>query len=161
MGGNNPRIETFLADAPEAARDGLLAELLATELEFRTQQGAVPQSDDYFQRFPEQESIVAGLFCLEDTRFDNTTISNPVDVRPVLENFRLIEEIGRGGMGVVWLAEQAKPVKRRVALKLIKSELASKEVLARFDAEKQALALMDHQNIARVLDAGTTSDGRP
>ena len=161
VGGNSPRIETFLAAAPEAARDGLLAELLAMEIEFRTQQGAVLQSDDYLQRFPEQESVVAGLFRVDETRFDNETPSNPVDVRPVLENFRLIEEIGRGGMGVVWLAEQEKPVKRRVALKLIKSELASKEVLARFDAEKQALALMNHQNIARVLDAGTTNDGRP
>ena len=64
-------------------------------------------------------------------------------------------------MGVVWLAEQDKPVKRRVALKLIKAELNSKDVIARFDAEKQALAMMDHPNIARVFDAGTTDDRRP
>jgi eukaryotic-like serine/threonine-protein kinase len=64
-------------------------------------------------------------------------------------------------MGVVWLAEQDEPVKRRVAIKLIKADLNSKDVLARFDAEKQALAMMDHPNIARVLDAGTTDEGRP
>ncbi len=64
-------------------------------------------------------------------------------------------------MGVVWLAEQDRPVRRRVALKLINSEFASNDVIARFSAEKQAIALMDHQNIARVLDAGTTNDGRP
>ena len=64
-------------------------------------------------------------------------------------------------MGTVWMAEQEQPVKRRVALKLVRPELASKEVVARFDAEKQALARMDHQNIARVLDAGATDSGGP
>src|SRR5213078_1149829 len=66
-----------------------------------------------------------------------------------------------GGMGEVWMAEQDQPVRRRVALKLIKAGLDSKQVLARFEAERQALALMDHVNIARVLDGGTTSLGRP
>ena len=64
-------------------------------------------------------------------------------------------------MGTVWLAEQERPVKRRVAIKLIRSEFPSREVLARFDAEKQALAMMAHPNIARVIDAGSTVDGRP
>ena len=64
-------------------------------------------------------------------------------------------------MGTVWMAEQEKPVRRRVALKLIRSELASKEVIARFEAERQALAMMDHQNIAKILDAGTTETGSP
>ena len=64
-------------------------------------------------------------------------------------------------MGAVWMAEQEKPVRRRVAVKLIKSELASDEIVARFEAERQALALMNHQNIAKVLDAGTTDGGDP
>jgi len=69
--------------------------------------------------------------------------------------------VGEGGMGEVWVAEQAEPIKRRVALKVIKPGMDSRAVLARFEAERQALALMDHTNIARVLDAETTADGRP
>ena len=75
--------------------------------------------------------------------------------------YKLLQKIGEGGMGTVWMAEQEKPVRRRVALKLIKSELASKEVIARFEAERQALAMMDHQNISMVLDAGTSQTGNP
>jgi WD40 repeat protein/serine/threonine protein kinase len=75
--------------------------------------------------------------------------------------YKLIEQIGEGGMGTVWMAEQTDPVKRLVAVKLIKAGMDSKQVIARFEAERQALALMDHANIARVLDAGTTSVGRP
>src|SRR5205814_646724 len=79
----------------------------------------------------------------------------------VAERYKLLESIGEGGMGEVWVADQLEPIKRRVALKLIKAGMDSRSVLARFEAERQALALMDHQNIARVLDAGTTTDGRP
>ncbi len=75
--------------------------------------------------------------------------------------YRLIEELGRGGMGVVWLAEQEAPIRREVALKVIKAGMDTREVLARFEAERQALALMDHPGIARVLDAGVTEQGRP
>src|SRR5262249_51217967 len=75
--------------------------------------------------------------------------------------YKLLEEIGDGGMGAVWMAEQREPVKRLVAVKLIKAGMDSKAVLARFEAERQALALMDHANIAKVLDGGTTDDGRP
>jgi eukaryotic-like serine/threonine-protein kinase len=79
----------------------------------------------------------------------------------VLGPYKLIERIGEGGMGSVWMAQQTEPVKRLVALKLIKAGMDSKQVIARFEAERQALALMDHPNIARVLDAGTTVAGRP
>jgi serine/threonine protein kinase/Flp pilus assembly protein TadD len=75
--------------------------------------------------------------------------------------YKLIQQIGEGGMGTVWMAQQIDPVKRLVALKLIKAGMDSKQVIARFEAERQALALMDHVNIARVLDAGTISTGRP
>lgn len=75
--------------------------------------------------------------------------------------YKLLELIGEGGMGQVWVAEQLEPIRRRVALKLIKPGMDSRAILARFEAERQALALMDHPNIARVLDAGTTEDGRP
>ena len=73
--------------------------------------------------------------------------------------YKLLEQIGEGGMGVVYLAEQERPVRRRVALKIIKPGMDTRQVIARFDAERQALAMMDHPNIAKVLDAGTTGDG--
>jgi serine/threonine protein kinase len=75
--------------------------------------------------------------------------------------YKLLEQIGEGGMGAVWMAQQTEPVKRLVAVKLIKAGMDSRQVIARFEAERQALALMDHANIARVLDAGTTAAGRP
>ncbi len=75
--------------------------------------------------------------------------------------YKLLEEIGRGGMGVVYLAEQTEPVRRRVALKVIKLGMDTKGVIARFEAERQALAVMSHPNIARVFDAGVTGTGRP
>ena len=75
--------------------------------------------------------------------------------------YRLLERIGEGGCGVVYVAEQTEPVRRRVALKVIKLGMDSKQVVARFQAERQALALMDHPNIAKVLDAGATEAGRP
>jgi serine/threonine protein kinase len=75
--------------------------------------------------------------------------------------YKLIEQIGEGGMGTVWMAQQTEPVKRLVAVKLIKAGMDSRQVIARFEAERQALALMDHPNIARVLDGGTTAAGRP
>ena len=75
--------------------------------------------------------------------------------------YKLMEQIGEGGFGLVFVAEQRAPVRRRVALKLVKPGMDSKEIIARFEAERQALALMDHPNIARVLDAGTTDSGRP
>src|SRR5216117_643996 len=75
--------------------------------------------------------------------------------------YKLLEQIGEGGCGVVYVAEQEEPVRRRVALKIVKLGMDTKMVVARFEAERQALALMDHPNIARVLDAGTTDTGRP
>jgi serine/threonine protein kinase len=75
--------------------------------------------------------------------------------------YKLLQKIGEGGCGVVYMAEQEKPVRRRVALKVIKLGMDTKAVIARFEAERQALAMMDHPNIARVLDAGATETGRP
>jgi serine/threonine protein kinase len=75
--------------------------------------------------------------------------------------YKLREQIGEGGFGSVWVAEQEKPVRRRVALKIIKLGMDTKEVIARFEQERQALAMMDHPNIAKVLDAGATQHGRP
>src|SRR5262249_338644 len=79
----------------------------------------------------------------------------------IIGPYKLIEQIGEGGMGTAWMAQQTEPIKRLVAAKLIKAGMDSKYVIARFEAERQALALVDHPNIARVLDGGTTSAGRP
>jgi serine/threonine protein kinase len=91
------------------------------------------------------------------------TSDQPTTVIPgtVIGPYKLIEPIGEGGMGTVWMAQQQEPVRRLVAVKLIKAGMDSKQVIARFEAERQALALMDHPNIARVLDGGTTGAGHP
>jgi non-specific serine/threonine protein kinase/serine/threonine-protein kinase len=85
----------------------------------------------------------------------------PSAANAVIGRYQLLQKIGEGGMGEVWLAEQKEPVRRRVALKLVKSGINTREVIARFESERQALALMDHPAIARVLDAGATPLGAP
>src|SRR5262249_7979237 len=79
----------------------------------------------------------------------------------VIGSYRLMEQIGEGGMGLVFVAEQQQPVRRKVALKMLKPGMDTRQVVARFEAERQALALMDHPNIARVFDGGSTLAGRP
>jgi serine/threonine protein kinase len=79
----------------------------------------------------------------------------------IIGRYKLLQQIGEGGMGTVFMAEQTEPVQRKVALKIIKAGMDSRQVIARFEAERQALALMDHPNIAKVHDAGITGDGRP
>ena len=85
----------------------------------------------------------------------------PEEPNDRIGRYRLLEVLGQGGMGVVWLAEQLEPVKRRVALKIVKLGMDTREVIGRFNTERQALAIMEHPNIARVLDAGATAAGRP
>jgi WD40 repeat protein/serine/threonine protein kinase len=91
------------------------------------------------------------------------TVDQPLTESPGsrIGPFKLLQKLGEGGMGTVWVAEQTEPVKRRGALKVIKPGMDSRQVLRRFEAERQALALMDHTHIAKVFDAGTTAEGRP
>jgi eukaryotic-like serine/threonine-protein kinase len=91
------------------------------------------------------------------------TVDRPVTEGPgtVIGPYKLMEQIGEGGFGLVFVAEQHQPVRRKVALKVIKPGMDTREVVARFEAERQALAMMDHPHIAKVLDAGTTDSGRP
>jgi serine/threonine protein kinase len=88
---------------------------------------------------------------------------SPITEEPgtVIGRYKLLEKIGEGGMAVVYMAEQTEPIRRKVALKIIKLGMDTKSVIARFEAERQALAMMDHPNIAKVLDAGATETGRP
>jgi non-specific serine/threonine protein kinase/serine/threonine-protein kinase len=106
---------------------------------------------------------------IEDPEFSTLTLDGPVGPPPVVAEevgsvvgpYKLLQRIGEGGMGVVYMAEQASPIRRKVAVKIIKPGMDSGQVIARFEAERQALAMMDHPNIARVLDAGSTPTGRP
>jgi serine/threonine protein kinase/Flp pilus assembly protein TadD len=93
----------------------------------------------------------------------NTTVEEGTSKQPgtVIGPYKLLEQIGEGGMGLVFVAEQQQPVKRRVALKVIKPGMDTRQVIARFEAERQALAMMDHPHIAKVHDGGTTPEGRP
>ncbi len=108
---------------------------------------------------------------IERTSIDQTEIfgreeddeTDPEGMRGqvISDRYTLIDNIGEGGMGAVWLAEQHEPVKRKVALKLVKGGINSREIVSRFEAERQALALMDHPHIAKIFDGGLTEDGRP
>jgi serine/threonine protein kinase len=95
--------------------------------------------------------------------FDAPALNETVAEAPgtVIGRYKLLERIGEGGMAVVYMAEQEQPIRRKVALKIIKLGMDTKQVIARFEAERQALAMMDHPNIAKVLDAGATETGRP
>jgi tetratricopeptide (TPR) repeat protein len=94
---------------------------------------------------------------------DVTLNTSPLTEAPgtIIGRYKLLEQIGEGGFGVVYMAEQQEPIRRRVALKIIKLGMDTRQVIARFEAERQALAMMDHPNIAKVLDAGATETGRP
>jgi serine/threonine protein kinase len=107
-----------------------------------------------FLNQPAAQALAAG---------QGTVDHEPIAERPgtVIGPYKLMEQIGEGGMGLVFVAEQQHPVRRKVALKVIKPGMDTRQVVARFEAERQALALMDHPNIAQVLDAGATDSGRP
>jgi serine/threonine protein kinase/Tol biopolymer transport system component/Tfp pilus assembly protein PilF len=102
--------------------------------------------------------FLAGLLEEKDTEPRSSLTERP---GKIIGRYKLLEKIGEGGMAVVYMAEQQKPIQRRVALKIIKLGMDTKSVIARFEAERQALAMMDHPNIAKVLDAGATDTGRP
>src|SRR5438128_10550062 len=93
-------------------------------------------------------------------RHSSTKHSSDEKEGSLIGRYKLLEALGEGGFGSVWLAEQREPVRRKIALKIIKLGMDTKQIVARFEAERQALALMDHPNIAKVIDAGSTELGR-
>ncbi len=128
------------------------------------------EKDDSFLEVPAMEVAAKGL--ARDQQDDTSRLASPSAPTGTAADlasaekisfgpYRLLQRLGEGGMGEVWLAEQSKPVRRRVALKLIKAGMDTREVVARFESERQALALMDHPAIAKVFDAGSTPEGRP
>ncbi len=105
----------------------------------------------------------AGSFLEKPAHGADLTVDFPITESPgsVIGPYKLLEQIGEGGFGVVFVAEQMQPVRRKVALKILKPGMDSRPIVARFEAERQALAIMDHPNIAKVHDGGTTPSGRP
>ncbi len=142
-----------LAESNPADRLTCLDQACGTDAELRQRVEVLLQAHERAGQF--LESPAAGP--------DPTSAFPPLRERPGTEigPYKLLQQIGEGGMGVVYMAEQSEPIARRVALKIIKPGMDTRQVIARFEAERQALALMDHVNIARVLDAGTTEQGRP
>src|SRR3954470_19446644 len=144
----------------------LLAEL-ADDFAGRCRRGERPSVEEYAQTHPVLGAQIRELFpamlLMEQSAPDSTLKSPPATERigSMVGPYKLLEQIGGGGMGVVYMAEQLHPMRRKVALKIIKPGMDSGQVIARFEAERQALTMMDHPNIAKVLDASTTSAGRP
>jgi tetratricopeptide (TPR) repeat protein len=156
MSSQDPRIEAIFHEAltgAHAERDAFVAEACAGDeaLQQEVQRLLVAHEDAgaYFER-PNSPEIEAELARLK-----------PEQEGERIGRYKLLQEIGQGGFGTVWMAEQIEPVSRQVALKIIKMGMDTREVIARFEAERQALAMMDHPNIAKVFDAGATQWGRP
>ncbi|MBI1191507.1 MAG: protein kinase [Tepidisphaera sp.] len=144
-----------LIEAPPEGRSALLAERCGDDTALKRRVEALiatAESDDPFLSQPTRSRVTA-----------STVELPPLAERPGtrIGPYKLLQEIGEGGFGVVFMAEQDQPVRRRVALKIIKLGMDTRQVVARFEQERQALALMDHPNIAKVLDAGATESGRP
>jgi eukaryotic-like serine/threonine-protein kinase len=159
--GERPRIADHLPQRGEI-RLPVLVELVQIDRERRAKLGETVPPEVYRREFPElTESLLAGWDVPGTQALPAGAV--PIAERPGsrIGNYKLLEQIGEGGFGLVFDAEQERPVRRRVALKIIKPGMDTREVVARFEAERQALALMDHPNIARVIDGGTTESGRP
>ncbi len=150
--------------SPGADRDAYLAQACAGDNTLRQKVEASLQAragaEDFFKTGPAgaRGTAAAALAAAATNVISAPLTENPGDR---IGRYKLLEQIGEGGFGVVWMAEQEEPVRRRVALKIIKLGMDTKEVVARFEAERQALAMMEHPNIARVFDGGATDTGRP
>ena len=180
MRGERPRVEDALGEVPAPYRRALLRDLLAAEVAARRRFGEIPAPREYRGRFVGDDSAIDSAF--GEAREAGVSLPDPdetVDRAPTDPNvsvhratlvegpgttigpYKLLQQIGEGGMGTVFMAEQERPIRRKVALKVIKAGMDTGQVIARFEAERQALAMMDHPNIARVLDVGATDAGRP
>ena len=173
--GDGSCIESFLAEAAEEAHDGLLAELLAMELEYRTRQGETPRQDEYVQRFPQQAGVIARVFlgvkiATSAEAPTQSVFSNPpdktatgetigplntiIDVGKQLGPYKLLAKLGEGGMGAVYQARHTK-LGKLVALKILPQHVLSRsDALSRFEREMLAVGSLQHPNIIQALDAG-------
>ena len=168
-----PKFLRYVNQVDAAYRDELLLLLVDADIKRRTAESLDVTPGDYaalgdsvFKHAekvlqPEAADDSANAATNDQTKTNLPTKELGDQPKKQIEPYKLLQQIGEGGMGTVWMAEQQTPVRRRVALKLIRADVGSRETIARFEAERQALAMMDHQNIAKVLDAGTTPDGNP
>jgi serine/threonine protein kinase/tetratricopeptide (TPR) repeat protein len=147
-------IFTEAAQLPAAERAAYLAGACGGDAELRQKVEALLRTHDHVGDFLEASPRNASM----GARVDSSTGEKAGDR---IGRYKLLQQIGEGGWGVVYMAEQEEPVRRKVALKVVKPGMDTNNVIARFEAERQALALMDHPNIAHVLDAGATENGRP
>src|SRR3954465_11094967 len=139
---------------PTAERDGFLAQACAGDADLRKRVDALLHAHEHPGGFMAQTPFSE----LAEEPIPPCIAECPGSrIGP----YKLLQQIGEGGMGIVFLAEQQRPVRRQVALKVIKAGMDTRQVVARFESERQALALMDHPNIAKVFDAGATDSGRP
>ena len=151
--GEQPRLDAFLGRAPNRLSAALRSELELLEQELARASQLATQEDAQLKKTIHQ------TFPVDAARHDQPS---PQDIEVGgIEGYRLVAKLGAGGMGEVYLANQTEPIRRQVAVKVIKRGMDTSHVIARFEAERQALAIMDHPNIARVLDAGITRDQRP
>lgn len=184
--GEFPGLTNYLDRVPASDRWTLIAEIIPIDIEWRQNRGTSVTASDYAEFHQDAVELAAKI--LSGHAAQNSQRGSPAEspiqaespVRLATEEsflaetqtrdsetpdqvgqYKIMQVIGVGGMGTVYMAQQSKPIRRRVALKLIKPGLDSTNVIRRFEAERQALALMDHDNIAKVLDAGKSSDGRP
>jgi serine/threonine protein kinase len=155
MGKELEEIESILYEAigkgNAEVREAYLAKTCGTNTKLRA------EIDSLLSVYADETGILK--IPLDLLKEPNSTITETSGM--LIDRYKLLEKIGEGGMAVVYMAEQQKPIHRKVALKIIKLGMDTKSVIARFEAERQALALMDHPNIAKVLDAGATETGRP
>ena len=172
----SPREEELFADAlaqPPAQRGAFLAQACGADVDLLARLVAlvaahegpeslmVPSAPAAQTSLPTAEKPdVIGRYKLLQ-KIGEGALPTEAAVGDHIERYKLLQKIGEGGCGVVWMAEQEEPVRRRVALKVIKLGMDTKAVVARFEAERQALAMMDHPCIAKVHDAGSTDTGRP
>ena len=160
------RFQSFLNQVDSIYRDRLLLMLVEVDVDLRVADGQAVDPQDY-SRYGANviEQVEKQLHAADQTLPPNPNLGKDIESEnesaKQIGPYKLLQQIGEGGMGSVWMAEQEKPVRRRVALKLIRADMGSKEVVARFEAERQALAMMNHQNIAKILDAGTSEQGNP
>jgi eukaryotic-like serine/threonine-protein kinase len=161
MDRSSPSIESILAQAveitPPAKRQAYVESACGDDTGLR--QRVEELIANHFQAGSFLEHPLVGLDPADTAGWD--AAASAYAAGAVIGPYKLLEQIGEGGMGLVFVAEQQQPIKRRVALKIIKPGMDTRQVIARFEAERQALAIMDHPNIAKVHDGGSTPEGRP
>src|SRR5271169_6645390 len=146
---------------PPEEWDGYVGQACGGDAELKQQVGNLLQVHREAGSFLDRPAAAVGATGAYPIVPGKVAAADPLRERPgtVIGPYKLLQQIGEGGMGTVFMAEQTRPVQRKVALKIIKAGMDTREVVARFEAERQALAMMDHPNIARVLDAGATDTG--